>query len=79
MYSTTKHFLLYRVDKKIINKVMNYLTEDGGGGDDVSAAFAASEDDVRLLRMSERGRHSRWPRRTSTRIDSTSQHLPTTS
>ena len=57
---------------------MNYLTEDGGGEDDGSAA-AASEDDVRLSRMSERGRHSRWPRRTSTRIDSTSQHLPTTS
>ena len=58
--------------------LMNYLTEDGE--DDIaSAAAVASEDDVRLLRMSERGRHSRWPRRTSTRIDSTSQHLPTTS
>ena len=58
---------------------MNYLTEDGGGEVDVAAAAAASEDEVRLRRISERGRHSRWPRRTSTRIDFTSQHLPTTS
>ena len=62
-----------------MSKVMNYLTEDGGGEDAVAVAAVVSEVDVRLLRMSERGRHSRWPRRTSTRIDFTSQHLPTTS